>query len=273
MDRRSFEGLKVLRRAHAANAGNAEVCRGRDGMDLIRLRVREDACQRACLGERAPACVRLERGVLEILYPFRDGASLEEWLFAEGPGLGARRDACLSLLTQCVEDRAPACVLFLSARGENLRFTPRGVRLLYLADWGAWRSGISPADAVEAAAELCREILTRGIPAAAPLPVELRLILRRTQAGDYDGWGKLQRDVAALPDDLPTLDEAGRKLLLELWRRTERLRKPVFCLVTAAALALALLSLTAEGARRRDERAALWPGMTAAAGQEWGEIP
>ncbi len=273
MDRTAFEGLEVLRRAYASNAGDSEVCRGRDGLDLIRLRVWDGACQRSCLDGAIPGRARLEGGVLELLYPFGDGASLREWLFAQEPGLGARRDACLSLLAQCVEDRPPPCVLALSAREENLRFTSKGVRLLYLADWGAWREGLTPADAAGAVAGLCREILTRGTGLGPAPPVELRLILRRTEEADYAGWGKLQRDLAVLPDALPTLDQAGRKLLSEFWRKTERFHKPVFCLVTAAALVLALLSLAAEGNRRWNERAALWPGMTAAAGQEWGERP
>jgi len=273
MDRTAFEGLEVLRLARAAGAGDAEVCRGRDGRKLVRLRVREDACLRDCLNGCLPAAARLERGVLELLYPFGDGASLREWVFERDPGLGERRDACLSLLAQCVEDRVPPCVLALSAREENLRFSPKGVRLLYLADWGAWRGRVQTAEAVGAAARLCREILTRGMPRGPALPPELELVLRRTEEGDYAGWAKLQRDLAALPGALPTLEQEGRKLLSGLWKKTERVRKPVFCLMTAAALALALLSLAAEGARLRNERAALWPGMTAAAGQEWGVSP
>ncbi len=273
MDRRLFEGVEVLRRDCASNAGDSEVCRGRDGLAQVRLRVRARACQRACLDGALPARIRLERGVLELLYPFWEGASLREWLFEEDPGLGERRDACLSLLAQCMEERAPSCVLALSAREENLRVSGGRVRLLYLADWGAWQKGLTAANAVRAVAGLCREILTRGAARGAALPVELRLILRRTEEEDYADWGKLQRDLAALPDAAPTLEQAGRQLLRSLWRRTERFRKPVFCLMTAAALALALLSLTQEAARRQGERSALWPGMTAAAGQEWGEGP
>lgn len=273
MDRTAFEGLEVLRRVCAANAGDAEVCRGRDGLELVRLRVRKDACLRDCLSRGLPAAARLERGVLELLYPYGDGASLREWIFEREPGLGERRDVCLSLLAQCVEDRVPPCVLALSAREENLRFSGRGVRLLYLADWGAWRKGLGMAEAVAAAARLCRDILIRGTSWGPVLPVELKLVLQRTEEGDYTGWSKLQRDLAALPDAPPTLEQEGRRFLVGLWNRTERFRKPVFCLVTAAALALALLSLTAEGLRLWDERATLWPGMTAAAGQEWGVSP
>lgn len=273
MDRMLFEGIEVLCRDCASNVGDSEVCRGRDGLDLIRLRVRERACQRACLDGTLPARVRLERGVLELLYPFWEGVSLREWLFEENPGLGARRDVCLSLLAQCMEDRVPSCVLALSAREENLRFSGGRARLLYLADWGKWRKKLTGADAVGGVAGLCREILTRGGVRGAALPVELRLILRRTEEGDYADWGKLQRDLAALPDAAPTLEQAGRQLLRDIWRRTERFCKPVFCIMTAAALTLALLSLAQEAVGKRRERFALWPGMTAVAGQKWGEGP
>lgn len=271
MDRRPFEGLEVLRRPWASRAGDSEICRGKNGLGLIRLRVRENACQRACLNGMPPARARLEGGVLELLYPFGEGVSLREWLFERTPNLGARRDACLSILTQCIADRVPPCVLALSAREENLRFSGAGVRLLYLADWGAWQKGIGAADAVRAVAELCREVLTRRLPPGPVPPVELRLFLWRTEEEDYTDWAKLQRDLSALPDAPDTLEQAGRRLLSELWKKTERFRKPLFCVMTAAALALALLSLVAEGTRRRNERAGLWPGMTKAAGQEWGK--
>lgn len=273
MDRAAFEGVEILRRAYSSRTGDSEVCRGRDGLEAVRLRIRESACQRACLDGGFPARARLERGVLELLYPFRDGVSLGEWLFTKSPGLGERRDGCLALLAQCMEERVPPCVLALSAREENLRVSHRGVGLLYLADWGAWREGLTRGDAVRAVSELCREILTRGSPRGAPLPVELRLILRRTEEGDYADWGTLQRDLAALPDAAPTLEQTGRRLLRELGRRAERFREPAVCLLTAAALTLALLSLAQEAVQKRRERSALWPGMTAVAGQEWGAEP
>lgn len=273
MDNRTFEGLEILRVAYAARTGDSEICRGRDGREMVRLRIRESACQRDCLSGAIPARARLERGVLELLYPYEEGASLREWLFEKDPGLGERREVCLSLLAQCVEEKVPPCVLALSAREENLRFSAGGVRLCYLADWGGWKKGLTGSDAVGAAALLCREILTRGASWKAALPLELQLILRRTEEGDYADWGKLQRDLAALPDAPPTLEQKGRTLLRNLWRKTERVCKPIFCAAIAAALILALLSLAAEGVRRRNERAAVWPGMTAVAGQEWGERP
>ncbi len=281
MDRKLFEGLRVLRREHAARAGDSDICRGQDGLDYVCLRVRNDACRRDCLKGGLPARARLEGGVLELLYPSESGESLREWLFTQDPGLGQRRDMCLSLLAQCMEDRPPPCVLALSARTENLRFTEQGGRLLYLPDWGAWREGIAQADAVAAVARLCREILTRGNPQlpvrsgklGSVLPVELRLVLLRTQEDDYESWGRLQRDLAALPDAPPTPEQAGREALRGMWNRTRRFQKPLFCALTVAALVLALLSLGAEGMRRRDEQTELWPGMITAAGQKWGEEP
>ncbi len=275
MDRRAFEDLRVLRREHAARVGDAEVCRGQDGLNRIRLRIWDGACQRDCLKGGLPACARLEGGALELLYPFGDGESLREWLFVREPTLGQRRDACLALLAQCMEDAPPPCVLALSAGAENLRFSKRGARLLYLPDWGVWRKGLTQADAVLAAARLCRDVLTRDAPwhSGRLLPVELRLVLLRTRTGGYRSWGALQRDLAALPDAPPTLERAGRKALRGVQNVFRRLQKPLFCVLVAAAVLLALLSLVAEGLRRRDAKSEPWPGMTAAAGQEWGEEP
>ncbi len=273
MDRTAFEGLTVLRREHAARTGDAEVCGREDGTKVVRLRVRDEACRRACLEETLPACVRLERGVLEILYPYETGASLKEWLFAGERTLGARRDACLALLAQCVSDRPPSCVLALSAFEENLRFTPKGLRLVYLPDWGKWRREIGRADAVAAVAALCERVLTCDLALGPRPPVELRLIRRRVAKGGYTRWGALQRDVAALPDALPTLEEVGKGVLRGLWEKFARLRRPLFCAITALALALAILSLGAWVVGRQRERAEGWPGMTEVAGQKWGEKP
>lgn len=275
MDRRAFENLRVLRREHAARVGDAEVCRGQDGLDRIRLRIWDGACQRDCLKGGLPACARLEGGALELLYPFGSGESLREWLFARDPGLGERRDACLTLLAQCMEDAPPPCVLALSACEENLRFSKRGARLLYLPDWGAWQEGLTQSDAVQAAARLCREVLTRDAPwhSGRLLPMELRLVLLRTRTDGYRSWGALQRDLAALPDAPPTLEGTAGKVLRGLRNVLRRLQKPLFCALTAAAVLLALLSLAAEALRRRDVKPEPWPGMTGAAGQEWGEEP
>lgn len=273
MDRTAFEGLAVLRQEHGARVGDAEVCRRRDGTALVRLRVRDNACQRACLAGRIPAYVRLERGVLEILYPLETGVSLKEWLFNQERTLGARRDACLELLAQCVADRPPPCVLALSALEENLRFSSKGLRLAYLPNWGRWRRETREGDAVAAVAAVCEQVVTRGLSLGPNAPVELRLFRRRVAEGGYTRWGSLQRDLSALPDALPTWEEAGKGILRGVWGKIARLSKPLFCAITAVALVLAICSLGAAAVRGQRERAVRWPGMTEAAGQKWGEGP
>lgn len=273
MDRTAFEGLEILRREYAADAGDAELCRRRDGEKLVRLRVRRGECQRACLRGALPGRVRLERGILELLYPLEEGASLEEWLFTRTPALGERRDACLALVAQCLAEDVPPCVLTLSAQAKNLRVSNGGARLVYLADWGKWQGEATAAQSVQAVAELCGAILTRALPRGSAVPVELELLLRRLKAGGYVRWETLHRDLSALPDAMLSGRERWERLLRDMGRRAARLRKPVFCLVTGAALVLALLSLASEAVRRQSERAALWTGMTAVAGESWGEEP
>lgn len=273
MDWTAFEGLEVLRREYADDAGDAELCRRRDGEKLVRLRVRRGECQRACLRGALPGHIRLERGILELLYPWEEGASLEEWLFTRTPALGERRDACLALVSQCLTEGVSPCVLTLSAKAENLRISNGGARLVYLADWGNWQGEATAAQSVQAVAELCGAILTRALPRGSAVPVELELLLRRLAPGGYVRWETLHRDLSALPDAMLSGKERGEKLLRDMGRRAARLCKPVFCLATGAALVLALLSLASEAIRRQSERAVLWPGMTAVAGESWGEEP
>lgn len=272
MGRAAFEGLEVLRRERAAGVGDAELCRRGDAETVVRLRVLEGGCQRACLGGGLPQNARLERGVLELLYPVAAGVSLREWLFTQEPTLGARREACLSLLAQCVSDRAPPCVLALSARVENLRLSQRGAGLIYLADWGRWTGEADAAQSVQAVAGLCGAILTQGLPRGCALPVELELFRRRMEAGGYDRWETLHRDLAALPDEVLSVKQRGERLLRDARRIAARLYKPAFCLVTAVALLLALLSLASAARQRRGDDGS-WSPMTAVAGESWGEAP
>ena len=273
MERPAFEDMEVLRRERDPGVGDAELCRREDGETLVRLRVWDADCQRVCLSGGLPRRARLERGVLELLYPAETGVSLREWLFTQEPTLGARRDACLALLAQCLEDRAPPCVLDLSARVENLRFSGRGARLVYLADWGKWSGELTAAHSVRSVAGLCGDILTRGLPRGRAVPVELELLRRRIGSGGYERWETLHRDIAALPDTMPTGRQRGERLLRDAGRTLARFCKPAFCLLTTAALLLALASLASEAARRQSERAGRWGPMTKAAGESWGETP
>ncbi len=272
MDRAAFEGLEVLRRERAVGVGDAELCRRGDAETLARLRVLDGACQRACLEGGLPPNARLERGVLELLYPVEAGVSLREWLFTQEPNLGARREACLALLAQCLEDRVPPCVLALSARVENLRLSQRGAGLIYLADWGRWTGEADAERSVQAVAGLCGAILTQDLPRGCALPVELELMRRRIEAGGYVRWETLHRDLAALPDEVLSVRQRGERLLRGVKRAGARLYKPAFCLVTAGALLLALLSL-ASAAQQGREDAGGWSPMTAVAGESWGEAP
>ncbi len=273
MDRAAFEGLEVLRRERAAGVGDAELCRRGDGETVVRLRVLDGACQRACLDGGLPPNARLERGVLELLYPVAAGVSLKEWLFTQEPNLGVRREACLALVAQCLADRAPPCVLALSARVEDLRFSERGAGLIYLADWGRWTGEADAERSVQAVAGLCGAILTQDLPRGCALPVELELLRRRVEAGGYVRWEPLHRDLAALPDDVLSVKQRGERLLRGAARAGARLYKPAFCLVTAGALLLALLSLASAASRQRRDLDGDWSPMTAVAGESWGETP
>jgi len=233
----------------------------------IRLRIRDTQCQREYLtgaDERGAARVGMEGETLEVVFPFADGEPLEAWFYAQRPDLGQRRDACLSLLAHCIEDRSSPGVLALAAREANLRFSQQDAWLLYLPDWNGWRMGLGTADAVGAVACLCRDILTRGKSQveARLFPEELRLICLRCEREGYTSWEQLHRDLLAVPDRFPALEQTGRRFLAALERKTRRFRTPAACVLTAFIVLAAALSLVSALRTWRSGRENLFPGVT-----------
>lgn len=276
MERRADlpRSLRVLRREREGVMGRSEVCRGSDGTDWVRLRIFDEGCRRAALStldRRSAARVRVERDGVALLFPCREGMSLRRWL-AGRPGLGERRDACLALLGRVLEDRPPPAVLALSAMEENLRFSNREAWLLYLPDWVRQWEGLGDGDAVGALAVLALAVLTGGLPAAEErrFPPELRLIRLRAERNGYTGWDQLIRDLAALPDALPDLKQAGSRILREAERRTRPWRRYVAGAMAAALLLAAALSLTAAFREWRTRRAGLFQGITSIGDQKLG---
>ena len=271
MNRARFDGLRVVQRARECRSGTVELCRGADGTDQIRLRLEKAACQHDILAALdASIPTRLEQGALEVLLPYQDGASLREWLYERRPGLGQRRDACLSLLAQVIGDRLPACLVAPCATADNLRFSDTGAVLQYLPDLMCWRPGLAEADAVRAVAGLVREVLTSGARGRerSRYPEELRLLCLRADRADYLDWGQLQRDVSALPDTLLPVGAAGRTLWRRVGRLTARLVKPAVCVVAALLLVAAALSLVSAYRGWKNAEQNAWPGMTPIGNEE-----
>jgi len=264
MGRTCFDGLYTVRVVHESRAGRAEVCREPDGTRRVRLRVSSPACQRevlSLLDESVPA--RLEDGVLELLLPWRDGISLRQWRYERAPALGQRRDACLSLLEQLVEEKLPPCLTALAAAPENLVIENTRMSLQYLPDLKGWEPGMEEADAVRAAAAIIYEVLA---PEPAPrsrgrLPEELQLLDRRQRERDYTSWGQLQRDVAAIPDELPGIRPIVRSWLSRIQGWSSRYGRYVLRILAAVLLALALLSLVLTYRQWRSEQEPAWEGM------------
>lgn len=264
MDRTAFEHLQVIRRACENKVGCSEVCRTDTGELWVRLRVRSGDCQREVLSGGGKGQARLDRGVLELLLPYREGGLYERWLDRK-PDLGQRRDACLSLVAQCVETVVSPCVITLAARTENLRLDGRQAWLQMLPDWGDWQPG-GGQNPVSGVAELCRRMLTDGYSALAArlYPKELRLLCARQGWGDYVSWSQLQRDLAAIPDRLVPPGQLYRRLIQRLWERAKRYIRPAVCLLTAALVVAALVSLAgAYQTWRSQQEAEAWPGVTA----------
>ena len=271
MQRARFEAMAVLRREWETDLGRSELCRAADGTLQVRLCLYGDACQReylTALGADLPA--RLERDGLELLLPCRDGVPLKQWLYEHKPTLAQRRDACLSLLTRLLEDGMPPCLVAPSALTENLLFTDGGAALQYLPDLSLWRKGLTQAEAVRSVAGLVREVLTRGVNGWQQrcFPEELTLLCLRAEGEDYLDWGQLQRDVAALPDDLPHLGAYAQTAIRRLKGLARRWAMPAACALAALLLAAALLSMAGAYRQWRSERQQAWPGMTPVGEQE-----
>lgn len=270
MKQTAFEDLQVLSRERESRAGCAEQCQDAAGDRVIRVRIFRPDIQRDVLAHLTSQLpVRLSADALELLLPWRDGQTLEAWLYAAKPGLGQRRDACLSLLADLMVEPAPPVLIALSADAENLRFAPQGVFLRLLPDLENWHRAMGPRDTVQAAAFLMGQLLTQGFSPweRRRFPEELQLILRRCGAQGYTRWDTLQQDLAALPD---TLVPPGR-VLLRAEARLRRLRErcgPMAVRVTVAALAAAaLLSLAGAVQTWYSRRGGMWPGITAVGDQ------
>lgn len=269
----AFEGLQVVRREYESNTGCSEVCAAEGGSLRIRLRLLDPVCQREFLSDGPQMPVRLYRGALEAVLPCREGAPLSRWLEERDPTPAQRRDACLDLVAQCVSGRLPSCVIALSARPENLRFSDTDTWLQMLPDWSAWHRGMGEPDAVRAVAALCRDLAAPAgshFPYAAPSP-EQALLIRRTEGGDYLDWGQLQRDLAALPDCAPAPCVRIISRLGRIPSRLKRFIKPILYAAAAILLIAAVLSLAENYLGLRQEQERLWPGITAIGDQQLGE--
>jgi len=264
MGRERFDCLRTLRLEGESRNGCAEICQEPDGTRWVRLRILSPDCRREVLEALdGDVPVRLEQDALELLLPWHGGIPLRQWLFEGRPGLGQRRDACLALLGQLIEQRGklPPCLTALAARTENLTVENAAVSLQYLPALRYWEPGMDEGQAVCAAASVIWEILTLELdrPLGRRFPEELELLRRRKERG-YSGWGQLQRDVAAIPDGLPRA-----KPVWAAWIRRARALPPryggyLLRGMAALLLAAALLSLAAEYRRRGGDGTA-WRGM------------
>lgn len=273
MKRSRFDRLHTVRLAHESPNGCAQLCREPDGTLTVRLRVRSDACQRELLSgldEAIPA--RLEGGFLELLLPWHDGVPLRQWLREQRPALGQRRDACLSLLGQLVQARGslPPCLTALSAISENLSVAGGSMSLQYLPELSRWEPGMDEARAVGAVAELVCEVLYAGAEPrrGGSVPEELSLLALRLEEGGYTGWGRLQRDVAAVPDAPPPRGSPLRACIRRICGWLRRHERCILRTLAALLLAAALLSLASACLRRGREQEAPWPGMSRLGGQD-----
>ena len=267
MKRAYFDRLRTVRLERESENGHTEICRGPEGTYWIKVCVKSPACQRElldALDDSVP--VRLEHGALELLLPWHEGVSLRQWLYERRPALGQRRDACLSLLEQQVDMRRklPPCLTALAADPENLTVENSAMFLQYLPELRHWKPGMGETEAVRGLASVIREVLTPE-PSRWPLrqlPEELLLFYRRQEEHDYANWGQLQRDVAAIPDDLPRVQPPWSSYMRRFQGRLRRYWTWLLRILAALLLAAALVSLVSAYRQWRSEDKTVWPDMS-----------
>lgn len=181
-----FDELSVLYRTEESRAGCAELCRDLQGGRVIRVRTNEPAIRQSILPKLPDGIpVRLTGQTLEVLLSWRDGQTLEEWLYTCKPNLGQRKDACLSLLAELLAPPVTPDLVALSAKPEALRFTA-GQEFLQLFPWlDRWRPDLDSRDMVNAVSRLLTVILTQGYGTWQRMrfPEELQLILLQSETG------------------------------------------------------------------------------------------
>lgn len=260
-----FDRLHTVRLVHESRIGCAEVCRTPDGTRWVRLRIYSTDCQRGILnglGESIP--VRLENNVLEMLLPFHEGISLREWLFEQKPALGQRRDICLSLLEQQIENKLPPCIIALSANPENLVIAGNSMFLQPLPELRRWEPGMTGPQAVCALASTIYGVLSEKaeLRRGERTPEELFLIDLRQREENYTGWDQLQRDVAAIPDAPPRINLVPYRHIRRIRGWLHHYGRYILRALAALLFTAALLSLfSAYRGYVQNENQNTWQGM------------
>ncbi|MDE7262542.1 MAG: hypothetical protein K2N78_10890 [Oscillospiraceae bacterium] len=261
-----FDRLQTVRLDGESQNGCAEICQEPNGTHWVKLCIKSDICQREVLNaldECIP--VRLNNGALELLLPWYEGIPLRQWLYERTPTLGQRRDICLSLLEQQVElqRKLPPCFTALSANTENLTIKNTSAHLQYLPELRKWEPDIGEPQAVCALAAVISEVLTPklGKWPLRQLPEELQLLHRRQKERNYTSWGQLQRDVAAIPDDLPRRRPILYSYILRAQDLLSRYGKYILRILAFVLFTAALLSLLLVYLQRKNQSGPAWQGM------------
>lgn len=244
MNKTVFDHLRVIRKECESKIGDSDVCGSPDGQLHIRLQIKDSRCQKEYLSNQSVVPVRLNQGILEVLLPYQEGSLLGPWL-EQKPNLAQRRDACLSLIAQCLDLQSAPCVLALSAQLKNLRFIEKSACLQLLPNWSEWYPNAHPGNDVAAVAMICRHILTDGYSMLQThqYPYELQLFCIRQRWDDYQTWGQLQQDLSAIPDCLLPLTNSYQVWAKRFMTWVKQWIKPATCLVVALLVVAALISL------------------------------
>lgn len=260
-----FEKLIIRSRILEGEKGYTELCQRETGEKEIRVSILDPSLQECLLLQSDGTLpLRMRGDCLEILFPWQEGQSLKEWIFYGKPDFAQRKKACLSLLEQMVTQPVPVDLLALSARKENLRFGPEGLRLQIFPELGNWTQELGTAQAVRSVAELVTLILSDTMENRIDQEPsdELKLLIQRSGAGAYQSWELLQADLYRIPDQ-PAL--RMRKLLSikkSIQGMVQKWKKKILPFAVIVLVLTALVSAASAFVQWREKvQAERWPGI------------
>ena len=268
MTAQRFENLKVLSRVLECRLGCTELCRTETGETLFRVRILDPGLQEVLLTQMDGSLpLQMSRKGLQVLLPRQEGQTLAEWLHFEKPDLRERRRMCQSLLEQLLTQPIPTELLALSARAENLRFGPDGLRLQLLPKLNGWKQELGQEEAVRRVAELMAQVLSEELRGRVDqeFPEELNLLIWRSQDGEYRSWEALQSDLARVPGELASKTRKVRSFRLRVKKVVSRWTPTVAWIAVALLVGAAIVS-AGFGLRRmlaeKAEAEPTWPGVS-----------
>ena len=152
----------------------------------------------------------------------------------------------------------------LSARKENLRFGPKGLRIQIFPDLEQWTQELGQTQAVRSIAELITLILSDTMEKRIDQEPsdELNLFLKRSRSGEYQSWELLQADLYRIPDQPVFKMRKALSIKRRIQEKLHRWKGKVIPLIVAVLALTALISAASALIQWREKvQSEKWPGI------------